>query len=444
MAFKRTYLILLVVLGLSLSAKAQNDSIFKKTGWTFGALPAVAFESDIGFKYGGVVNLFYYGNGSTYPQYLHSLLVEVSRTTKGSGINQLFYDSEHLIPIEGLRVTADVSYLTEQALDFYGFNGHQAVYNSFWEDDESDDYISRVFYRQERRQLRMFLHFQYKLTRNWRVFFGLAHHEHNMRPVDIDKLNKGQKEEDMLPDTTTLFELYTRWQVLPEKEIDGGKNNLLKLGIIYDTRDNQASPKQGIWTEALLFTAPSMLGNKENQFTRIAAIHRQYIPVSPSITFAYRVGAQGTLSGKPPYYMLPYLMNSFSPSTLNEGLGGAKSLRGVLRNRVVADAIGYTNLEMRWRFYNFNLFQQQFTLTLSSFYDAGLPLKEVELNLENIPDDVAKRNYFSNNNNDLHQSMGIGLHAAMNENFVIAIDYGHALDKRDGNSGLYIGMNFLF
>jgi outer membrane protein assembly factor BamA len=265
-----------------------------------------------------------------------------------------------------------------------------------------------------------------------------------MRTVDIDKLNKGQKEEDMLPDTTTLFELYTRWEVLPQEELDGGKNNVVKLGIIYDTRDNQASPRKGIWTEALLFTTPSFLGNRENQYTRIAAIHRQYIPVTPAITFAYRVGAQGTLAGNTPYYMLPYLMNSFSPSTLNEGLGGAKSLRGVLRNRIVADALGYTNLEMRWRFYTFDLFQNQFALTLSSFYDAGLPLKEVNLNLTNIPEEVDQSDYFSNNKHDLHQSMGIGLHAAMNENFVLAIDYGHALDKRDGNSGLYIGMNFLF
>ena len=29
-----------------------------KTGWTFGALPAISYNSDLGFQYGALVNLF--------------------------------------------------------------------------------------------------------------------------------------------------------------------------------------------------------------------------------------------------------------------------------------------------------------------------------------------------------------------------------------------------
>jgi len=32
----------------------------------------------------------------------------------------------------------------------------------------------------------------------------------------------------------------------------------------------------------------------------------------------------------------------------------------------------------------------------------------------------------------------------MNENFVIAMDYGMAADKQDGKSGFYMGLNYLF
>ena len=32
----------------------------------------------------------------------------------------------------------------------------------------------------------------------------------------------------------------------------------------------------------------------------------------------------------------------------------------------------------------------------------------------------------------------------MNENFVVAVDQGYAMDPRDGDQGLYIGMNWLF
>jgi hypothetical protein len=65
-----------------------------------------------------------------------------------------------------------------------------------------------------------------------------------------------------------------------------------------------------------------------------------------------------------------------------------------------------------------------------------------ESNIENLPDNV-KSVYFTDDES-FHNSVGAGLRIAMNQNFIIAIDYGKALDKRDGNSGVYIGLNFLF
>src|SRR5690606_34563431 len=114
-------------------------------GWSFGVLPAVSFDADLGFQYGGLVNLFQYGDGSRYPLYDHSLYFEISRYTKGTGLFRFYYDSDRLI--EGLRVTTDLTYMPEQAYDFYGFNGYEAVYNKDWEDDNSAKYRSRMFYK---------------------------------------------------------------------------------------------------------------------------------------------------------------------------------------------------------------------------------------------------------------------------------------------------------
>jgi hypothetical protein len=44
----------------------------------------------------------------------------------------------------------------------------------------------------------------------------------------------------------------------------------------------------------------------------------------------------------------------------------------------------------------------------------------------------------------MHTSLGAGLRLAMNYNFIVAIDYGVALNEQDGNSGVYIGLNFIF
>ena len=43
-----------------------------------------------------------------------------------------------------------------------------------------------------------------------------------------------------------------------------------------------------------------------------------------------------------------------------------------------------------------------------------------------------------------HLALGGGLHIALNQNFIVAVDYGMALKKEDGDSGLYIGLDFLF
>ena len=113
-----------IVFGQS-EKKAEKN----KKGFSFGALPAVAYDSDLGFKYGALANFYDYGDGTIYPFYKHSLFVEWSHTTKGNDLKQIKYDSEYLIP--GIRVTADVRLENEQAMDFYGFNGFNTLYNSF-------------------------------------------------------------------------------------------------------------------------------------------------------------------------------------------------------------------------------------------------------------------------------------------------------------------------
>ncbi len=47
-----------------LLAGAQEKEMVTKTGWNFGALPTITFDTDLGFQYGALVNLYNYGDGS--------------------------------------------------------------------------------------------------------------------------------------------------------------------------------------------------------------------------------------------------------------------------------------------------------------------------------------------------------------------------------------------
>ena len=105
---KRLITPLLVMILISGMLNAQDQDTVKnkkkekiKTGFSLGGVPVVAYDADIGFKYGALVNLYWFGDGSRYPMYDHSVYLEWSRTTKGNGINQITYDTDKLIP--GIR-----------------------------------------------------------------------------------------------------------------------------------------------------------------------------------------------------------------------------------------------------------------------------------------------------------------------------------------------------
>ena len=68
------------------SAQAQDTTKHVRTGWNFGVLPSVAFDADLGFQFGALTNIYYFGDGSTYPEYLHSIYAEAAYTTKHFGI----------------------------------------------------------------------------------------------------------------------------------------------------------------------------------------------------------------------------------------------------------------------------------------------------------------------------------------------------------------------
>jgi len=424
--------------------KTKTEKI--KDGWNFGALPVVSYNSDLGFQYGALVNLYDYGDGSNYPKYDHSLYLEASWYTKGSGLFRFYYDSEALI--KGVRVSADVSFIPDQAYSFYGFNGYDAVYNHAWEETSSNEYISRVFYRQKREFFRVKLDFQGKMVGNFRWLAGFNLFSIYTTSVDIDHLNRNKSAEDKLPDVPGLYDKYVDWGVISEGQKSGGLLTNFKLGAVYDSRDNEPNPMRGIWSEIILIGAPKFLSNMETGFTKLVITHRQYFTlIKKKLSFVYRLGFQSTIFGEAPYYVEPIMYMSKMNGAGSEGLGGAKTLRGILRNRVVGDGVVYGNFEFRWKVVSTTWFNQNFYFALSAFFDTGRVIKDFE-----VEDKVTNVNYAPYNESDyfafgtetFHNSVGGGLHIAMNQNFILAVDFGKALNEQDGNSGIYVGLNFLF
>jgi hemolysin activation/secretion protein len=167
-----------------------------------------------------------------------------------------------------------------------------------------------------------------------------------------------------------------------------------------------------------------------------------------------------------------------------EGLGGANSLRGIMRNRILANGFAYANVELRCKVAKFDIGRQHFYIGLAPFFDLGIITQPYELDVKAIEEahikDYVKSNalavlgadvvptlplssYFDTytETNVLgvttehiaqskvylpHMAAGVGLKVAMNENFVLSVDWAMALNKQDNAkwANFYIKMGYLF
>ena len=457
----RKIFIALFLLVCATAVMAQNtDTIANKNirkGWTFGALPSVSYDADYGFQYGALTNIYYFGDGSTYPEYLHSLYLEASYTTKRYGVFRFFYDSKFLIPDH--RLTVDMSYLPDALSDFYGFNGYQAVYNPGWTNDESDMYVSRAFYKMKRDLFRFATDIQGGLSNNWYWNAGAGVLGYKIGNVDVDMLNNGKDAEDQLPDTAGLYEKYVLWDIIPHNEANGGWHPYLRGGITYDTRNQQQNPSRGIYTDAFLTYTAAFGDMKDYNNLKFNFNFRQYIPITENISLAYRVGTQLTLAGKSPFYLNTYMNTLFIQRVIYEGLGGGNSLRGIVRNRILSDGFAFANVELRLKLWKFKVGKENFYIGINPLFDAGMVLQPYDINKEQIENNIRDNdpsfdmntlgNYFDFDESLIykpHLSAGIGLKVAMNENFIVSVDWATPLNKADNGkmSNLYIKIGYMF
>ena len=423
--------------------QAQDSHV--RTGWNFGVLPSVAFDADLGFQYGTLTNIYYFGDGSTYPEYLHSFYAEAAYTTKHFGIFRASYDSRYLIPNH--RLSVDLTYLPDQMCDFYGFNGYNSYYEPAYSNQDEPAYITRAFYKYRRDLFRFSADLQGEIRKPWYWNVGLGVLHFDVGSVDVDRLNKFTRDEaDYLPDTVTLFDQYVTAGYINRNEATGGTHPYIHGGVTYDTRDRLQNPTRGIHADAFLTYYTDLDGLYNN--LKFNACWRQYVTIVPKrLTFAYRLGTQLNLAGDCPFYLNTYLNQLYMQRVVYEGLGGANSVRGIMRNRVLAPGVAYANVELRTQLLKFNVGKNQFYIGLNPFIDAGMVVQPYEAQhaLTAIPADIdpytEDRGLY-----EPHLGGGCGLKLAMNDNFVLSIDWATAFDRQDNGkfSNLYIKMGYMF
>ena len=358
------------------SERKKKEDIIKK-GISFGPLPVVAFDQDKGFQYGALLNIYDFGDGSYYPTPRQQWYIEGSAYTKGSQQYFVTYDTRNLIPRTHMAIAATCMY--DKAMDFYGYNGYQTFYDvdkvQEWKKKEDKTGIEpqwmKTFYRAERLAIAAKADFivdiwENKLFAEGSYYFNWT----RMRPINLASINKGKDSLERFSGPT-LFELYNEWGIIPESDDDGGFTSAIKLGLMYDTRDYEAAPTKGIWAEAHIMLAPGFLGTS-HPYYRYMATFRHYVPIyKEDLVFAYRLNYQGTIGNYLPYYILPVFSN-IGREYDRDGIGGYRTVRGLMRDRVMGLDVAFYNVEFRWRFVRFALWKQNIAMGLNIFTDGAI------------------------------------------------------------------------
>ncbi len=433
----------------------EKGELIKK-GWNFGPLPVVGFNSDLGFQYGACVDIFNYGDGSRYPKFDYKMNLEVSAYTKGS-LNLRFYgDYYNLIP--NSRLFVDAGYFTDKRFEFYGFNGYASpYYNDLYVLNQQpfesfDPDFNSIFYRMDRKQFRFnsCLRSKFGFGEHFYYGVGLSYFNYNMGRINI------QNEEYLYDQQMTLFELYRESGLIRPNEADGGNVTQLKLAFIYDSKNHDSDPTKGAYFEATVTAAPDLIDGDGYSHATFNAVWQQYIPVvKENLTFAYRLVTQNVIAGEIPYYAMFNSNMLFYKKMSTDAMGGANSVRGINRNRVIGAGYAWLNAELRWKVAGFQFINQNWNIALNPFFDAGMVTQSYRLEEQKTAWETIENKYnisgyeenliYSGEKEGLHTSAGCGLKLIMNRNFIVSAEAAKSLDARDGKGmKVYIGFNYLF
>ncbi|HKG06420.1 MAG TPA: BamA/TamA family outer membrane protein, partial [Pedobacter sp.] len=131
----------------------------------------------------------------------------------------------------------------------------------------------------------------------------------------------------------------------------------LTAGWNYDSRDNIAIPKKGLYWKTSII-AQRRIDKTNDTYGAVTSEFRFYVnPSNSGLVFANRVGA-GTVVGKPTFFQ-------------RMQLGGVNSLRGFNSRRFTGTSMAYYNLDMRLNLFNFTSYLVPGTVGLIGFNDVG-------------------------------------------------------------------------
>ena len=439
--------LLLAALTLAGAATARADRLSgddlsrKNEGGYVTGLPLAAYGTDIGL--GGGARVYYYWNGHrrdslfAWTPYLQRIFFQTFATTRGVQFHYVDYDAPRLLGSRyrlrgqaffARNINSNYFGFGDASLDPLQFPGSPATFDSYgdytrsqkaasgdmtWAKYDQFDLIRPVLIASVER---MFLGDRLRVLAG----LGLTYAGINdYSGAQVEAVDGSGAEIMATMATTRLRQDCDAGRLVG---CDGGVDNLLRLGVSYDTRDFEPDPNSGVFVDAEVDIGTVALGS-DFDYARMIMAARGYVSPFPhlaDVVLAARVVGEVQSRGTP-FFEMNTMPFTEDPRT---GLGGQRTLRGFRQDRFVGPVMTLANAEVRWTFAHARLWRQNLALIASPFVDAGRAFDSVG--------DLTLRRW--------RASAGAALRVSWNLATIVTIDYGVSAEDR----GLYInfGHNF--
>jgi hypothetical protein len=428
------------LLSRSAHADPPGNLADKNVGGYVTGLPLFAYSTDLGLGLGARV--YYYWNGHpadprfAQTPYLYRVFLQGFASTRGTQFHWLDFDAPKIFE-SAYRVRSQLIFQRNINSNYFGlgeraqpplrFPGADRSYGSY--DDYSRDQ-ARITGGQTYGK-----YDQYDLLRpifiasverlfagdRIRVLGGVGFSYARIRDYtgkQVDAIDDAGQDAKATEATTRLATDCAASRIVG---CGGGRDDFLRLGISYDTRDYEPDPNRGRFIDLAVDAGTVALGSQYDYLRVLVAARGYWSPFAAAdVVLAGRLLFEGQTNGAPFFSMntLPFTEDP------RAGLGGHRTLRGFRQDRFVGSVMTLANLEVRWTFGHAQAWGQHFGFIVAPFADIGRAYDS----LADLTPYAWQRSY------------GGAFRIAWNLATIVTVDYGRSSE----DAGFYINFNHIF
>lgn len=395
-------------------------------GWTVQGLPLLSYSTDEGFGYGARLQLV--DHGEDLQPWRYSITAQFYQTTKSVAAHSLSFDAPAFLGTRN-RFDGALEWSIYRFFPYYGL-GDSSTYDPRLETcaDRSalaadpdrcpgnPDFRGLRYYQYAQQTLpRVKLNLRRDLAGPWKLFAGYR--------FRLTRVTPSYGADDLGQRTPSQMIVDAQAGRLVGWNGAGGsftrRTAEIAAGLVYDSRDNEPEPTEGIFAEASLRSGLKLAGSEFDYQGANAAVRLYHWIFSRRLVGALRVLADA-VRGDFPFFLLNTTGGLAGP----DGVGGDSSVRGLLADRFQGDVKLLANAEVRFRFWS----TEHFDWSAVTALDAGRVWAHL-----GQPDP-----------GPLRLGGAAGVRVAWNKTFVVRFDYGIGISEPYGDGNIYLTFDEAF